>query len=54
MEDAAVLDDVMSKYEDGDRLKAFDEFSALRAPDAHTACDLSIQNYHLVGTRPGS
>merc|ERR1712241_143173 len=44
MEDVAVLDEMMRKYPD-DRLRAFEQYSKNRNPDAEAMCDLAMYNY---------
>lgn len=44
MEDVTVLDRMIRDYPD-DRLKAFDEYSKFRNPDAEAICDLAMYNY---------
>ena len=44
MEDVVVLDEMMNKHP-GDRLAAFDAYSAHRNPDAEAMCDLAMYNY---------
>jgi len=44
MEDVVVLDEMMQKYP-GDRLRAFEQYSKNRNPDAEAMCDLAMYNY---------
>lgn len=44
MEDVLVLDGFMKQYPD-DRLKAFNEYSSNRNPDAEAMVDLARYNY---------
>merc|ERR1712079_811921 len=44
MEDVVVLDEMMRKYPD-DRLRAFEQYSKNRNPDAEAMCDLAMYNY---------
>jgi len=44
MEDVLVLDEMFKKYPN-DRLKAFQEYSKHRNPDAEAMCDLAMYNY---------
>ena len=44
MEDVLVLTEMMEKYPN-DRLKAFEEYSKHRNPDAEAMCDLAMYNY---------
>ena len=44
MEDVLVLDEMFRKYPN-DRLKAFEEYSKHRNPDAEAMCDLAMYNY---------
>ena len=44
MEDVLVLDQMMEKFPN-DRLKAFQEYSKHRSPDAQAICDLAMYNY---------
>jgi len=44
MEDVLVLDKMLNDYPE-DRLKAFQEYTKHRAPDAHAMCDLAMYNY---------
>ena len=48
MEDVIVLDEMMQKYPD-DRLRAFEQYSKKRNPDAEAMCDLAMYNYIEVG-----
>ena len=48
MEDVVVLDEMMQKYP-GDRLRAFEQYSKNRNPDAEAMCDLAMYNYVEVG-----
>ena len=48
MEDVVVLDEMMRKYPD-DRLRAFEQYSEKRNPDAEAMCDLAMYNYVEVG-----
>ena len=45
MEDVLVLDTFMSEKFPDDRLKAFNEYSKYRNPDAEAICDLAMYNY---------
>ena len=45
MEDTLVLDHFMSEEYPDDRLKAFQEYSKYRNPDAEAMCDLAMYNY---------
>ena len=45
MEDVLVLDSFMSEKYPNDRLKAFEEYSQYRNPDAEAICDLALYNY---------
>lgn len=47
LEDVVVLDEMMEKYK-GDRLKAFEEYSIKRNPDAEAICDLAMYNYLVM------
>ena len=49
MEDVIVLDEMMQKYPD-DRLRAFEQYSKKRNPDAEAMCDLAMYNYIEVGS----
>ena len=44
MEDVVVLEQMLNQYP-GDLLKAFNEYSLHRAPDAKAICDLAMYNY---------
>jgi len=44
MEDVLVLDKMLNEYPN-DRLRAFQEYSTYREPDAHAICDLAMYNY---------
>ena len=44
MEDVLVLDKMLTEYPD-DRLRAFEEYTKHRKPDAHAMCDLAMYNY---------
>ena len=50
MEDVIVLDEMMQKYPD-DRLRAFEQYSKKRNPDAEAMCDLAMYNYIEVGCK---
>ena len=45
MEDTLVLDYFMHEKYPNDRLKAFQEYSKNRNPDAEAMCDLAMYNY---------
>ena len=45
MEDTLVLDYFMHEKYPNDRLKAFQEYSKYRNPDAEAICDLAMYNY---------
>ena len=45
MEDTLVLDHFMSEEYPDNRLKAFQEYSKYRNPDAEAMCDLAMYNY---------
>ena len=45
MEDVLVLTDMMFEKYPNDRLKAFEEYSKHRNPDAEAMCDLAMYNY---------
>ena len=51
MEDVLVLTEMMEKYPN-DRLKAFEEYSKHRNPDAEAMCDLAMYNYIEVRKKP--
>ncbi len=44
MEDVLVLDQMLDQFKD-DLLKAFNEYSRHRNPDAEAICDLAMYNY---------
>ena len=44
MEDVVVLEDMLNRHPT-DRLKAFNEYSKNRNPDAEAICDLAMYNY---------
>ena len=44
MEDVVVLDKMLNEFPDN-RLKAFNEYSKFRNPDAEAICDLAMYNY---------
>ena len=45
MEDVLVLTEMMFEKYPNDRLKAFEEYSKHRNPDAEAMCDLAMYNY---------